>query len=155
MNFNTTIFNKKQLKKYLEEKKTKHAHYITSAGVLKLFFIDAMIYQAQYIDETQIDKKFPFLSSNEITQLLIAGTPFQLKVWNALLQIPEGKTTNYFDIAHIIGHPQSWRAVANAVGLNPIAYLIPCHRVLRKAGDLCGYNWGIERKRRLLQSEKN
>ncbi|MBL0942377.1 MAG: methylated-DNA--[protein]-cysteine S-methyltransferase [Alphaproteobacteria bacterium] len=85
--------------------------------------------------------------------LLIHGTPFQIKVWQALLTIPKGKVVSYEDIAKMIGMPQTYRAVANAIGRNPISYLIPCHRIVRKSGALGGYRWGLELKVRLLQHE--
>lgn len=85
--------------------------------------------------------------------IVLQGTHFQLKVWNALLTIPSGTTTHYADIAKKIGNPQSIRAVASAIAKNPIAWLIPCHRVLRKSGDLGGYRWGENIKRRMLSSE--
>ncbi len=78
--------------------------------------------------------------------VLVKGTNFQVKVWNALLRIPEGQLTSYSAIANWIGHPRATRAVGTAVGSNPIAYLIPCHRVLRGDGNLGGYHWGLTRK---------
>ncbi|MBQ0713251.1 MAG: methylated-DNA--[protein]-cysteine S-methyltransferase [Porticoccus sp.] len=81
------------------------------------------------------------------------GTSFQCEVWQALLKIPSGTVTTYSDIAHAIGRPKSVRAVANAVGANPIAWLIPCHRVIRRDGSLGGYRWGISRKQEMLDWE--
>jgi len=81
------------------------------------------------------------------------GTPFQMKVWQALLLIPQGSSATYTDIAQHIGKPQSVRAVANAVGRNPISYLIPCHRVIRKDGSLGGFRWGISIKKEILKQE--
>lgn len=83
----------------------------------------------------------------------VPGTNLQLKVWEALLRIPEGQVTTYGDLAEAVGHPQAHRAVASAVGQNRVAVLIPCHRVLRSTGALAGYRWGLERKRVLLASE--
>ena len=83
----------------------------------------------------------------------IHGTIFQKKVWNALRNIPTGETRTYTDIAKRIGKPKSVRAVANACGKNEIAILIPCHRVVRKNGDLAGYKWGKDRKAKLQQKE--
>ncbi|MEL7538565.1 MAG: bifunctional helix-turn-helix domain-containing protein/methylated-DNA--[protein]-cysteine S-methyltransferase [Pseudomonadota bacterium] len=74
------------------------------------------------------------------------GTNFQLKVWQALLTIPPGAAFSYADVATLLGKPSASRAVGNAVGANPIAFLIPCHRVLRANGGLGGYRWGPERK---------
>ncbi|MES2732381.1 MAG: methylated-DNA--[protein]-cysteine S-methyltransferase [Bacteroidota bacterium] len=78
--------------------------------------------------------------------LNLKGTPFQLKVWDALLRIPEGQLSSYSQMAECIGEPTASRAVGTAIGSNPIAYLIPCHRVIRKVGGLGGYRWGITRK---------
>lgn len=85
----------------------------------------------------------------------IKGTIFQQKVWKALTQIPIGSTVTYSDIANIIGLPQSVRAVAKACATNKIAVLIPCHRVVKKDGNISGYRWGIERKKTILSREKS
>lgn len=82
--------------------------------------------------------------------LHLAGTNFQMKVWEALLRIPPGAAASYGEVARRIGRPAAARAVAGAVAANPVAWLIPCHRVLRAAGDLGGYRWGLERKRAML-----
>jgi AraC family transcriptional regulator of adaptative response/methylated-DNA-[protein]-cysteine methyltransferase len=78
--------------------------------------------------------------------LHVTGTNFQLKGWEALLAVPEGTAVTYGDLAHAIGRPTAARAVGQAVGANAIAWLIPCHRVLRESGLLGGYRWGEERK---------
>jgi AraC family transcriptional regulator of adaptative response/methylated-DNA-[protein]-cysteine methyltransferase len=85
--------------------------------------------------------------------LLLMGTNFQLKVWNALLRIPRGDVTTYENIGGLIGARNSARAIGSAVGDNRIAYLIPCHRVIRKSGLLGGYHWGEPRKRAMLAWE--
>jgi AraC family transcriptional regulator of adaptative response/methylated-DNA-[protein]-cysteine methyltransferase len=85
--------------------------------------------------------------------LHLKGTNFQLKVWEALLRMPEQSLISYQDLAQRIGEPDATRAVANAVGANPIAYLIPCHRVIRSSGALGGYRWGLERKAMMLAHE--
>jgi AraC family transcriptional regulator of adaptative response/methylated-DNA-[protein]-cysteine methyltransferase len=82
--------------------------------------------------------------------LVLKGTNFQLKVWQALLRIPAGAATSYGALAEAIDQPGSARAVGGAVGKNPIAYLIPCHRVLRESGRFGGYRWGTERKQAML-----
>ncbi len=82
------------------------------------------------------------------------GSVFQNRVWKALKRIPPGKTVSYSEIARSIGAPNSSRAVAHACAANPLAVVIPCHRVLRSNGGLAGYRWGIERKRALLDREK-
>ena len=86
--------------------------------------------------------------------LEIAGTPFQRKVWDALLQIPYGQTCSYGHIARALGRAGSQRAVGRANGLNRLAILIPCHRVVRDDGTLCGYGGGLWRKRHLLDLEQ-
>ena len=83
----------------------------------------------------------------------IRGTAFQQRVWAALRAIPPGKTATYKEIARAIGRPTAVRAVAQACGANPLAVAIPCHRVVRTDGDLSGYRWGVERKRKLLDRE--
>lgn len=82
------------------------------------------------------------------------GTDFQKSVWRALREIPAGATVTYSELAHRIGRPDSVRAVAAACGANPIAVIVPCHRVIGKDGSLTGYAWGIEKKRMLLEREK-
>ena len=86
---------------------------------------------------------------------LLNGTPFQLKVWNYLKNIPKGSVKTYTDVAKAIGKPKAVRAVANAIGKNPYPIKIPCHRVIRSDGSLGGYSGrgGINKKRRLLISE--
>lgn len=86
-------------------------------------------------------------------RLLARGTSFQIAVWRALLEIPEGDTTTYASIAARLGVPRAARAVGRAIGDNPIGYLIPCHRVIRASGLLGGYRWGLERKAALLAAE--
>lgn len=83
-------------------------------------------------------------------RLLLSGTNFQIKVWEALLRIPPGGVVSYENIAASIGAPQSVRAVSNAVAHNPIPVIIPCHRVIRKTGDWGGYHYGIARKKAIL-----
>jgi len=81
------------------------------------------------------------------------GTPFQREVWRALRAIPCGTTTSYGQLAHRIGHPSAVRAVGLANGANPVAVVLPCHRVIGSNGSLTGYGGGIERKRWLLEHE--
>jgi AraC family transcriptional regulator of adaptative response/methylated-DNA-[protein]-cysteine methyltransferase len=81
------------------------------------------------------------------------GAPFQIKVWEALLRVPSGHVVTYGEIARAIGAPRAVRAVGTAVGRNPIGWLIPCHRALRKSGALGGYHWGMDVKRAMLAWE--
>jgi AraC family transcriptional regulator of adaptative response/methylated-DNA-[protein]-cysteine methyltransferase len=83
-------------------------------------------------------------------RLAVAGTNFQIKVWQALLQLGAQGLTTYAALAESIGQSGSARAVGNAVGSNPVGWLIPCHHVLRKDGALGGYRWGEDRKRAML-----
>jgi AraC family transcriptional regulator of adaptative response/methylated-DNA-[protein]-cysteine methyltransferase len=96
-------------------------------------------------------KAFPPPGSS--AQPSIALTNFQLKVWDALLKVPDGSVTTYGELATAIGAPTASRAVGTAVGHNPISYLIPCHRVIRSTGELGGYAWGPDRKRVMLAVE--
>lgn len=86
-------------------------------------------------------------------QLYLIGAPFQIKVWEALLSIPTGHVTTYSEIAGSIGKPAAVRAVGTAVGRNPVSFLIPCHRALRRDGGLGGYHWGLPVKRAMLAWE--
>ena len=81
------------------------------------------------------------------------GTNFQRRVWAELLKIPPGETRSYAEIAELIGHPNAYRAVANACGANPVAVAVPCHRVIASDGKIGGYGGGLERKRKLLANE--
>lgn len=97
-----------------------------------------------YIEEPEQGFRLP---------LDMRGTSFQQEVWQALQQIPLGETKNYTDIGKFIGSPKAVRAVASACAANPLAVVVPCHRVVRSDGSLSGYRWGVERKRRLLDRE--
>ena len=83
----------------------------------------------------------------------VRGTAFQAQVWRALQRIPPGSTASYAEIAAALGRPRAVRAVAQACGQNPVALLVPCHRAVRRDGELAGYRWGLERKRALLSRE--
>lgn len=84
--------------------------------------------------------------SDRPVSLHVSGTNFQISVWKALLQIPPARVASYSQVAAAIGHPNSARAVGQAVGANPVAFLIPCHRVIQQSGRLGGYHWGETRK---------
>lgn len=87
------------------------------------------------------------------TPIFLIGSALQIKVWEALVSIPEGQVTTYSGIAEKIGRPTAVRAVASAIGRNPISWIIPCHRALRKTGGLGGYHWGLPVKRAMLAYE--
>jgi AraC family transcriptional regulator of adaptative response/methylated-DNA-[protein]-cysteine methyltransferase len=84
----------------------------------------------------------------------VRATAFQKRVWDALREIPAGEIRSYTEVARAIGDPKAVRAVATACASNPVAVVVPCHRVVRSDGELAGYRWGIERKKRLLQQER-
>ena len=88
--------------------------------------------------------------SDQPLKVIFIGTDFEIRVWETLLRIPFGKASTYSDIASHLGKPSAARAVGSAVGKNPISFVVPCHRVLGKSGGLCGYHWGLTRKRAIL-----
>ncbi|NLH80700.1 MAG: methylated-DNA--[protein]-cysteine S-methyltransferase, partial [Phyllobacteriaceae bacterium] len=83
-------------------------------------------------------------------RVVLIGTDFEIKVWRTLLGVPFGRTTTYSAIAGAIGAPKAARAVGAAVGRNPISFVVPCHRVVGRSGELTGYHWGLPRKRAIL-----
>ena len=83
-------------------------------------------------------------------RLVLIGTDFEVRVWEALLRVPMGRAVSYADIARHLGCPGASRAVGSAVGRNPISFVVPCHRVLRGDGNLGGYHWGLTRKRAII-----
>jgi AraC family transcriptional regulator, regulatory protein of adaptative response / methylated-DNA-[protein]-cysteine methyltransferase len=105
---------------------------------------DAVAFIASQTSEHPLAATFP---------LDVRATAFQQRVWKALQEIPRGQTRSYSDLARELGRPTATRAVAAAVGANPVAVAVPCHRVIGKDGSLTGYRWGVERKRKLLAAE--
>ena len=83
-------------------------------------------------------------------RVVLIGTDFEVRVWETLLKIPMGRLTTYSDLAASTGKPKAARAVGAAVGKNPICFVVPCHRVIGKSGELTGYHWGLTRKRAML-----
>jgi len=83
-------------------------------------------------------------------RVVLIGTDFEVRVWETLMRIPLGRATTYSDVASTLGKPTASRAVGAAVGKNPICFVVPCHRVMGKSGDLTGYHWGLTRKRAML-----
>ncbi|MFG1299991.1 methylated-DNA--[protein]-cysteine S-methyltransferase [Xanthobacter sp. V3C-3] len=83
-------------------------------------------------------------------RIVFIGTDFEIRVWETLLRIPMGRATTYSSIAEHVGNPKAARAVGAAIGRNPISFVVPCHRVIGKSGDLTGYHWGLTRKRAIL-----
>lgn len=142
---------------------------VTEKGICALSFVDENTKQQEFdrfVDKWQsarlifdpthtavvvrqiFDRKEP-----QKIHLLVKGTNFQLKVWEALLKIPAGAVTTYQKIAESIQQPGAVRAVGTAIGQNPVAVLIPCHRVIRKEGQVGEYHWGSTRKKALLGCE--
>ncbi len=107
----------------------------------------------QLVDKFQQDALFIFQhdwSRLDEIKLHLQGTPFQLKVWETLLKVPLGGLTTYGDIAGSIDKPKASRAVGTAIGRNPVAFLIPCHRVIQATGNIGGYMWGSDRKAAII-----
>lgn len=102
---------------------------------------------------TQLNQYFEHKRTSFDLPISLVGTPFQLRVWHALQEVPYGTTTSYADIARRIGQPTAVRAVASAIGANPVSILIPCHRVVGYNGALTGYAGGLNAKRFLLDLE--
>jgi AraC family transcriptional regulator of adaptative response/methylated-DNA-[protein]-cysteine methyltransferase len=82
--------------------------------------------------------------------VVLIGTDFEVRVWETLMRIPMGRATTYSTIANKLGNPKASRAVGAAVGKNPLSFVVPCHRVMGKSGDLTGYHWGLTRKCAML-----
>ena len=102
---------------------------------------------------TELEEYFAGKRREFSIPLDLRGTEFQLKCWRALLAIPYGETRSYRDLARTIGHPQAFRAVGMSNNRNPIAIIVPCHRVIAADGSLCGYGGGLDIKRKLLDLE--
>ncbi len=101
----------------------------------------------------ELDEYFAGKRKSFDVEITFTGTPFQNKVWNELLKIPYGKTISYADLAKVAGNPKACRAAGSANGKNPIAVIIPCHRVIASNGGLGGYAYGLEAKKQLLDLE--
>ena len=100
-------------------------------------------YAARVFDEAEWSPDRPL-------RLILIGTDFEIRVWETLLAIPLGRATTYSTIAERLGNPKASRAVGRAVGRNPLSFVVPCHRVIGRSGDLTGYHWGLTRKRAIL-----
>lgn len=102
----------------------------------------------------QLDQYFAGTRTTFDVDLDLVGTPFQVEVWNALLEIPYGETASYGELARRIGRPAAVRAVGAANGRNPVSIIVPCHRVIGSNGKLVGYGWGTSTKAQLLDLEQ-
>jgi methylated-DNA-[protein]-cysteine S-methyltransferase len=118
---------------------------------------EAGLIEASGVLKQTVDEVSAFLAGQRrgftVPLRIMAGTPFQQSVWQALRAIPYGQTTSYAQIAQAIGQPQATRAVGAAIGRNQLGIIIPCHRVVGKNGAMTGYTGGLERKRALLALE--
>ncbi|MEM9244907.1 MAG: methylated-DNA--[protein]-cysteine S-methyltransferase [Cyanobacteria bacterium P01_F01_bin.153] len=142
---------------------------VTPRGICNLYFLDAASQDAadqslrlewknadirrdQSATQGICERIFgPRIAPNDKPLVLwVKGTNFQIQVWRALLNIPFGGITTYRGLATTMGRPTAARAVGNALGRNPVGYLIPCHRVIRESGEFGGFRWGLERKTALL-----
>lgn len=124
---------------------------------LKRRFGGVRLQEAKARLNPMLDQVIRFLENPESgleVALDLRGTAFQKRVWEELRRIPSGETASYAEIARRIGQPKAARAVARACAENPLAVVVPCHRVVKRDGDLAGYRWGIERKWGLLQRER-
>lgn len=137
-----------------------HLSFTDDSETLSIIVLQKEWLQAQLKEDIQNTKAIIcniFEKDGEVSEktfnLFVKGTDFQIKVWQALTSIPTGTTTNYENVAHIIGKPKAVRATANAIANNPISYLIPCHRVISKSGKIHRYRWGLERKKAILAYE--
>jgi AraC family transcriptional regulator of adaptative response/methylated-DNA-[protein]-cysteine methyltransferase len=141
----------------------------TPRGLAGLAFGDAGEEKAMLADMTRRWTKAAYVEDKTITaplaarifdprawrpdrplRIVMIGTDFEVRVWETLLGIPMGKCSTYSDIANKLGKPKAARAVGAAVGKNPISFVVPCHRVLGRSGDITGYHWGLTRKRAML-----
>jgi AraC family transcriptional regulator of adaptative response/methylated-DNA-[protein]-cysteine methyltransferase len=114
---------------------------------------NATLVRERTVFHAEIESYFEGMTPASKIKLHLHGTNFQIKVWEALLAIPEGRIATYGDIARRLGDKNLARRVGGAVGENPIGYLIPCHRVLKSTGEISGYHWGVTRKRAMLGFE--
>ncbi|MBW4646839.1 MAG: methylated-DNA--[protein]-cysteine S-methyltransferase [Goleter apudmare HA4340-LM2] len=117
----------------------------------RLEWANADIKQDQQATQEMCDRIFePSATHSKPLVLYVKGTNFQIQVWRALLSVPFGGITTYQGLAAAMSRPTAARAVGNALGRNPVGYLIPCHRVIRESGEFVGFRWGLERKTVLL-----
>ena len=124
----------------------------TAPQLLRQMWEKAELSRDQSRTEGLCDRIFPLTATRakEPLTVVVKGTNFQIQVWKALLDLPFGTMTTYQTLAVAIQKPTAARAIGNAVGKNPIGYLIPCHRVIRESGEFGGYRWGLDRKAALL-----
>lgn len=129
----------------------------TPAGILQVQATNMGVYATSFIDMQEVPHGQQLVAPDFFAahKLVLVGTEFQTRVWQAAHAIPAGSTFSYEQLAALIGSKKAYRAVANALGQNKLAYFIPCHRILRKNGELGGFKWGFARKAQLLQAESS
>lgn len=118
----------------------------------------AVLAQREASDARHLEAVMGYLTNPQEAGALpvdFQGTEFQQRVWKELQQVPRGTTVSYAELADRIGAPKAARAVAGACAANPLAVVVPCHRVVRQDGQLSGFRWGVERKRALLDLERS
>ncbi|AUI68481.1 methylated-DNA--[protein]-cysteine S-methyltransferase [Beggiatoa leptomitoformis] len=136
---------------------------VTEQGVCYLAFTDSYTELQEYWTQATLcydarataDLLPQIFKPNPNLDVCVQGTAFQQKVWTALTHLPFATVISYATLAETIGHPQSARAVGQAVAKNTVAFLIPCHRVIRQSGELGDYRWGVTRKQAMLAWEKD
>ncbi len=149
--------------------KTECYHYRSPIGIIEITALESAILKLQFVNEgtrfatqnsllqlchNQLDNYFNGINEIFDIPLTFQGSPFQIEVWKELLKIPFGTTMSYGQIAHAIQKPHAARAVGRACKTNPLAIIIPCHRVIASNGSLTGYNAGMSRKSWLLKHER-
>lgn len=170
MNINLTKITPQNLKELLKTSDVFYGYHQLAVGTLFVCTVQDSIIAAAFCDdnistENNILKNFPDaqpcddqylaqLLNQPTLNIITTGTDFQNKVWLAATAIPAGTTATYQELAVKLNNPTAFRAVANALADNNVAYFIPCHRIVRTDGDLGGYRWGIDVKAALLADEK-
>lgn len=132
---------------FCDEGKEKSAFEDMSSRWPKARYIENIALTAPYADRSFHPQNW---QKDQQLRIVLIGTDFQIRVWEGLMKLPVGTATSYSDLAARIGKPEAPRAVGAAVGRNPISFVVPCHRVMGKSGNLTGYHWGITRKRAML-----
>ena len=162
MNHKLIYLTPQTFKEHLATSPIMHGELPTPAGIVQIYATERGIFKAcfdtenidfahaQKLTKTALNK---LLAQKELP-LLITGSTFQQKVWQAACALPKGTTISYAALAEKIGQPKAYRAVARALANNQIAYFVPCHRVIAKNGKLAGYAWGVALKAALLEGEK-
>lgn len=146
-----------------------NSYYNSNIGIIKLTYEGNTLLKLDIVNEIELsnekneftDKIFSQIQEYlegkrknfENINLKLTGTDFQLKVWNEIKKIPYGKTLTYKEVANLIGNEKACRAVGNALNKNPIPIIIPCHRIVSSSGDLTGFAYGVDLKKKLIELE--